>query len=147
MHSALLHSHNLLRWVVLLLGILALVKAAQGLGGDRPYPAARRAGVLFTASLHLQLVLGLLLFLVSPFIETAMADMKATMADRALRFFIAEHPVIMVAAAVLMTIGGIVAKNAASDASRHRKLLVFAGLTMALVLWGIPWQRALFPGM
>lgn len=148
MYSALLHSHNLLRWAVLLLGVLALVRAWRGIGGTVPYAAgARRAGVLFTASLHLQLVLGLLLFLVSPFIEGAMTDMKATMADKAVRFFVAEHPTLMVAAAILMTVGGIVAKNAANDAARHRKLLVFAGITMALVLWGIPWQRALFPGM
>jgi hypothetical protein len=69
------------------------------------------------------------------------------MADAAVRFFIAEHPAIMVAAVLLMTVGGIVAKNAADDASRHRKLLTVAVVTMALLLYGIPWQRALLPGM
>lgn len=147
MHPALLHSHNLLRWVVLALGVLALVKAYQGRAGDRPYAAARRIGVFFTASLHLQLLLGLALFLVSPFIQQAMGDMRTTMGDAATRFFVAEHPTIMVGAVVLMTIGGIVAKNAANDAARHRKALVFIGITMALLLWGIPWQRALIPGM
>lgn len=147
MHPALLHTHNLLRWVVLLLGVLALVRAYQGMSGDRPYAAARRIGVFFTASLHVQLILGLALFMVSPFIRAAMSDMRTTMADAPTRFFVAEHPTIMVAAVVLMTIGGIVAKNAANDAARHRKALVFIGITMLLLLWGIPWQRALFPGM
>jgi len=147
MHPALLHTHNLLRWVVLILGVLALVKAYQGISGDRPYAAARRVGVFFTAALHLQLLLGLALFMVSPFIKLAMSDMRATMTDPATRFFVAEHPTLMVIAVVLMTIGGIVAKNAANDAARHRKALVFIGITMALILWGIPWQRALFPGM
>lgn len=147
MHPALLHTHNLLRWVVLLLGVLAFVKAYQGISGDRPYAAARRVGVFFTAALHLQLLLGLGLFLVSPFIRTAMSDMQTTMRDAATRFFVAEHPTVMVAAVVLMTIGGLVAKNAASDAARHRKAMVFIGITMLLLLWGIPWQRALLPGM
>lgn len=148
MYSAFLHTHNLLRWAVLLLGAHAIVLAVRGLSGTRPFGAgARRASVLFTGALHLQLLLGLALFLISPFIEAAMANMKATMADRAVRFFVAEHPTIMVVAAVLMTIGGIVAKNAVDDAARHRRLLVFAGLTMAMVLWGIPWGRALLPGM
>jgi hypothetical protein len=145
--SALLHTHNVVRWFVLVLGVLAIVKAAQGISGDRGYAPARRAGVFFAAFLHLQLLLGLTLFLVSPLIERAMYDMRATMADAAVRFFVVEHPVVMIAAAILMTIGGVVAKNAANDAAKHRKLLVFALITMAMVLWGIPWHRPMMPGL
>lgn len=147
MYSVILLSHNSLRWLVLALAIATLVKAAQGLRGDKPYAKARRIGVFFTASLHLQLLLGLALFTVSPFIREAMGNMQATMADSARRFFIAEHPTLMVAATILMTIGGIVAKNAADDAKRHKKLLLFSAITLGLLLAGIPWQRALFPGM
>ena len=147
MHSVLLLSHNALRWLILVAGVLTIVRAVQGLRGDRPYAAARRVGVLFMVSLHVQLLTGLLLFVVSPFIVAAMADMKATMADSATRFFVAEHPTLMVIAVVVMTVGSIVAKNAAEDGARHRKLLVFAVVTMLLLLAGIPWQRALVPGM
>jgi uncharacterized membrane protein len=147
MHAALLHSHNLLRWVVLVLGVITVVKAAQGLGGDRPYAGTRKFTAMFMGSLHLQLLLGLLLFMNSPVISAAMRDMEATMADRSLRFILAEHPTLMVAAAIVMTIGAIVAKNAATDTARHRKALIFTGITLAIVLYGIPWQRALFPGM
>jgi len=45
------------------------------------------------------------------------------------------------------TIGSIVSKNAADDAARHRKLLVFTVFTVLLLLAGIPWQRPLMPGM
>lgn len=147
MHSVLLLSHNALRWLILVAGVLTIVRAVQGLQGDRPYAPTRRVGVLFMVSLHMQLLTGLLLFVVSPFIVAAMADMKATMADSATRFFVAEHPTLMVIAVVVMTVGSIVAKNAADDAARHRKLLVFAVVTMLLLLAGIPWQRALVPGM
>ena len=146
-HSALLHTHNLLRWFVLVLGVLALIQAWQGLSGERPYAAARRAGVFFMASLHIQVFLGLALFMVSPLVQRGMLNMKETMADASVRFFIAEHPTVMLIAAILMTIGGIVAKNAPNDAARHRKALVFIAVTMAMILWAIPWQRALFPGM
>lgn len=147
MHPAFLHTHNALRWVVLLVGLLAIVRAAQGLKGDRPFAPARRVGVFFMVSLHVQLLIGLVLFVVSPLVQTAMANMKATMADAATRFFIAEHPTLMVIAVVVMTVGSIIAKNASDDAARHRKLLVFAVVTMLLLLAGIPWQRALVPGM
>ena len=147
MHSTVLFTHNALRWVILVAGVLAIVRAVQGLTGDRPYAPARRVGVLFMASLHVQLLSGLVLFVVSPLVHTAMADMKATMADAATRFFIAEHPTLMVIAVVVMTIGSIVAKNAPDDAARHRKLLVFTVVTMLLLLGGIPWQRALVPSL
>ncbi|MFN0100138.1 MAG: hypothetical protein ACKVS7_15825 [Gemmatimonadaceae bacterium] len=147
MHPALLHTHNLLRWVVLIAGVITLVQAFRGLDGSRPYASTRKIGLIFTSGLHVQLVIGLALFVVSPFIQSAMSDMKATMADRAVRFFVAEHPTLMVAAVVVATIGGIVAKNAANDAARHRKALVFTAVTLLLILVGIPWQRPLMPGM
>jgi hypothetical protein len=147
MHSALLLTHNALRWVILVAGVMAVVRAVQGLKGDIPYAPARRVGVLFMVSLHVQLLTGLVLFVVSPLIHRAMADMKATMADAATRFFVAEHPTLMVIAIVVMTVGSIVAKNAPDDAARHRKLLVFSVVTLLLLLAGIPWQRALVPGL
>lgn len=147
MYIPILHTHNTLRWVILALGFAVLMQAGQGLRGDRPYARARKLGVFFTAALHLQLLLGLALFAISPFMRDAMRAMSETMADPARRFFVAEHPALMVIATILMTVGGLVAKNAADDAARHRKLLAFTLGTMALILWGIPWQRALFPGM
>lgn len=147
MHAALLHTHNLLRWIVLALGVLAVVRAAQGLAGDRPYAAARKFTGMFMGALHLQLLLGLLLFLFSPAVKEAMRDMAAVMADAAARKVVVEHPTVMVLAAILMTVGALVAKNAATDAKRHRLALAFSAITMAMVLWGIPWQRALLPGM
>jgi hypothetical protein len=52
-----------------------------------------------------------------------------------------------VAAVIVQTIGSIVAKNAADDRAKHRKLLVFTAITVVLLLVGIPWQRPLLPGM
>lgn len=147
MHPVLLHTHNALRWIILVAGLLALVKAAAGLKGDRDYAAARRAGLVFMASLHLQLALGLLLFVISPLVQQAMGDMAATMKDTDTRFFIAEHPTLMVIAVVVATVGSLSAKNAKDDAARHRKLLVFTVVTLLLLLAGIPWQRPLVPGM
>ena len=146
MHAALLHTHNLLRWVVLLAGLATVVKSARGLDGSRPFAATRKTLLAFTASLHLQLLLGLGLFVVSPYIQSLLADMPATMRDGANRFFIAEHPTLMVVAVLVGTVGGVVAKNAADDAARHRKALFFVLVTLALILAGIPWQRPLLPG-
>jgi hypothetical protein len=137
--------HNLLRWAVLLTGFLALVQAVRGLDGRTPFAKTRPLLLAFTANLHLQLILGLALFIVSPTVKTYMADMAGTMRDGSRRFFIAEHPTLMVAAVLLATIGGVIAKNAANDAARHRRALVFTSITVLVLLAGIPWSRPLLP--
>jgi hypothetical protein len=146
MYAAILHTHNALRWLVLVAGVLAVLRALQGLDGRTPYAAARRLGLTFTAALHLQVLTGLSLFVVSPLIKAAMGDMAGTMGNAPLRFFIAEHPTLMVVAAIVATIGGIIAKNAPDDAKRHRRALAFMVATLALILAGIPWDRPWMPG-
>lgn len=147
MHAALLHTHNLLRWVVLLAGVYAIVKAVSGLSGDKPYAATRRATAMFMGSVHLNLLLGLLLFLFSPTVKAAMRDMAVTMADKNQRFIIAEHPTLMVIAAILVTFGSIYSKGRATDQARHKAAAILMTITFVVILAGIPWQRALFPGM
>lgn len=137
--------HNLLRWSVLLAGLLAVGKAAAGRDGRTPFAATRPYLLAFTANLHLQLLIGLTLFVVSPTVKTYLADMPGTMRDGARRFFIAEHPTLMVAAVLLATVGGIVAKNGADDAARHRRALGVTVITLLLLLAGIPWSRPLLP--
>lgn len=147
MHSALLHTHNALRWIVLVLGVLAIVRALSGVSGSQSYDRARRATAMFMGSVHLQLLLGLLLLMNSPIVKAAMRDMEATMKDAALRKVVVEHPALMVVAAIVVTIGAIVAKNQKTDAARHKFGAVFMSLALVIILAGIPWQRALFPGM
>jgi hypothetical protein len=147
MHSALLHTHNLLRWVVLVLGVLAIVRQAQGIGGRIPYDRARKAAAMFMGSVHLQLLLGLLLLMNSPTVRAAMRDMETTMQDAALRKVVIEHPALMVGAALVVTWGAMLSKSRPTDANRHQVGLVTMSLSLIVILAGIPWGRALFPGM
>jgi hypothetical protein len=137
--------HNLLRWAVLLTGFLAIVQTVRGLNGRTPFAKTRPLLLAFTANLHLQLLIGLALFVVSPTVKAYMADMAGTMRDGSRRFFIAEHPTLMVAAVLLATIGGVIAKNAPDDAARHRRALGVTVVTLLLLLAGIPWSRPLLP--
>ena len=125
----------------------AIVRAAQGLNGRIPYDRARKASAMFMGSVHLQVLVGLLLLMNSPIVHAAMRDMQATMQDDALRKVVIEHPALMVGAALVVTWGGIVAKGRPNDASKHQVGLVMMSLSLIVILAGIPWQRALFPGM
>jgi hypothetical protein len=61
--NALYHAHSGLRYLVLLLGLVALAAFAYGLVARRPVPAGRAIMGAFVGTLHLQIILGLVLVL------------------------------------------------------------------------------------
>ncbi|MHB8838175.1 MAG: hypothetical protein ACYC7F_04405 [Gemmatimonadaceae bacterium] len=146
MSSIVLGLHNLTRWFVLLFAIVALLRALKGINGGVDYASgARRAVSVFVMSVHLQLLLGLLLFGVSPLTRHAMRDMGAAMQDPGIRYFVAEHPTLMLLAVVVATLTGVIARRGPDDAVRHRRAAIGVALSLGLILAGIPWQRPLLP--
>lgn len=138
--------HNLLRWIVLLGGIWALIAALRGLFSRAQWTAAdRRAGAVFAGSLHLQVLLGVLLYLVSPIVRGGFREFAAAMADDVSRFFLVEHLAVMILAAVAAQVGLSTARRAADDRRSFVRTSIGFGLAMLLILYGIPWWRPLLP--
>lgn len=139
-YQLLLRSHNGLRWVVLVLMVLALVRALSGLFGRRGFSDADRKVALFAmVSLHLQLVLGLILYFMSPTVELALTDMGEAMKSKTLRFWAVEHMATMILGIILATIGYSRSKRASNDMSKFRRIAVFYGLGLLFILVSIPW--------
>lgn len=145
MYSAALIFHSLLRWVVLLAGLLAVARACAGWTGKRPWTTAdNRAGIWFTAALDLQLLAGLLLYLaLSPLTQAAMENVAATMQNSSLRFWSVEHPLGMVIALVLAHVGRVRIRKAITDTSRHRIAAILFGIAMVAILLSLPWPGTL----
>jgi len=147
MYAALLHTHNLTRWIVLVAALVALAWALQGWLARRPFERRHRlANLAFVASMDVQLLLGLGLYLVSPLVQGALGDMRATMRVQELRFFAVEHISVMIVAVALAHIGSVAVRRAAGDRAKHGRTLLWFGLSTAAVLFSIPWWRPLFPG-
>lgn len=148
MYAFLLTTHNLMRWLVLVAGAYALVRAISGITGGRDYAAGdRSAGMLFTIALDVQLVLGLLLYGVfSPVTREAFADMGRAMAVRDIRFFVAEHFVLMLLAVAAVHVTSVLVRRAPMDDVRFKRMAIGYGLTLLLVLGGIPWWRPMLRG-
>ena len=146
MAATLLAFHNILRWLVVLLAVIALLRALKGINGGTDYTTgARRSVAAFMMAVHLQFLLGVSLYFVSPLMRQAMQDMAATMKDPAARFFFAEHPTLMILAVVAATLTGIIARRGPDDAVKHRRAAIGVALALGLILAGMPWQRPLLP--
>jgi len=140
--------HNVLRWVVLIAAFAAIGMAWQGVISKRAWTRGDRLrSVALVASLHLQLVLGLVLYALSPVVRAGFQDMATAMGNRGIRFSVVEHIFLMIVAVVVVQVGSVMAKKAKDDAKKHKRAAIFFTVGLLLVLGGIPWFRPFFPGL
>lgn len=139
-YSVLLALHSWSRWLVIILGLIALYKAYTGWQNNRPFSGADNGlGASFVGSVHLQVLLGLgLYFGLSPW---GLKGLQAggAMADPQKRFFGVEHVVVMLLAAVVAQVGRSLSKKRSNDTAKHKTAFIYFGIALLLVLLMIPW--------
>lgn len=129
-------AHSGLRYVVLLLIVLALIQALTGWFGAKNYTEGNRKLNLFAMiAAHVQLLLGLILYFLSPMVR--LDDMGSAMKDTVARYWTVEHAVMMILALVLITIGHSRSKKAVSGVEKHRSIAIFYGLGAIVVIVAI----------
>lgn len=141
MYASLLLVHSWARWLVLILLVVAIVNSLRGLAARASWiPNDNRISLWAVSATHLQFLLGLILYFISPFVQQAFAQMPAAMKDKDLRFWAVEHLVGMLIAVALVTIGRARIKRAATNIGKHRAQLIFFGIALVIILASIPWQ-------
>jgi hypothetical protein len=146
MHQTVLATHAFVRWLVLLAGLVAVAKMLAGYIKSAQWTIAdRRAGLFFTIALDIQFLIGIVLYMTSPLVRNARADMAGAMHVSNIRFFVVEHPALMTAALVIAHVGSVMARQAPADRSKFARGLAFYGLSLVLIAVGIPWARVVAP--
>lgn len=144
LHLFLLSIHNILRWVVLLLGFWAVYRAYRGWFSRADWGKSdRQAGLFFTIGLDTQLLIGIILYFVSPLTSTAFGDFGQAMQIPELRYFIVEHIPLMLGAVAFAHIGNALAKREAPASDKQRRAAIWFSLAMLAILIAIPWSRPL----
>ncbi len=143
MYIGLLHLHNTLRWLVLLVALVTLLKYFMGWFSQKEWKKSDNIiGIIFTSIMDLQLLSGLVLyFFVSPITKAAFQDFGAAMKNADLRFYAVEHSLMMLIAVALVHIGRSKSKKAALPRKKFGISLVFFGIAYLVILAGIPWSR------
>lgn len=140
MYTGLLHLHSFLRYVVLILLIIAIVQAIQGWLGKKNYLNSHDKMSLFTMiGVHTQLVIGLVLYFISPLVTDALGDMGNAMKDANLRFWAVEHISLMIIAVAVITVGRVKAKKARDQVIKHKRTAIYFLIGLILILISIPW--------
>lgn len=137
--QALLVTHNLLRWLILIFGIWTVMSALSGLAGKREFTSSdSRSNFFFMLSMDIQLLVGLGLYFAGAWFER-LKHLGDNMKDANLRFFTMEHELLMIIAWILVHVGRVVVKKAPSSTVKFKRSLIFFGIALLLILIAIPW--------
>jgi len=143
MDTGLLHLHNILRWIILLLLLVTLYQAFS------KKEAIRKTSLWLLISAHIMFLIGLYQVIAGRYgITKGLPEGVELMKDSFYRFYWIEHPFSMIVAIILITISRRKAKNLNYKATGW--LLVIA---LLFILAAIPWPfrdivgRPWFPGM
>lgn len=141
MYSLLKNIHSYWAYLVLLILILGIFNAIAGKikGKDFESKDLRLSlfGLIFS---HIQLLIGLILYFVSPwFGQWSDLGIEGVMNNAQVRLYLVEHPFANILAIVLITMGWSLHKRQSDPGKKFLRIAFFYGLGLLLLLSRIPW--------
>lgn len=137
MYEFIQKAHSGVAYLALLLLVIAVINSIIGYFSKKEFTNTDRKIALFgLIGTHTQLLIGLVLYFVSPLGFSVLGQMS----DKALRLTSLEHPLINIIAIVLITIGWSKHKKLTTSHSKFKTFSIFYGLGLLLILSRIPWK-------
>lgn len=134
--------HSYWAYIVLAILIFTVVNAIIGLTQKKEFKDKDLRLGLFTLIVsHIQLLIGLAWYFMSPWYKALKEDAASVMGDKSLRLLAVEHPITMILAIVLITIGWSKHKKKTEDTAKFKTFAIFYGLALLLILSRIPWSN------
>ena len=129
--------HSGWAYLALLLLLVAVVNAIMGVTSKKEFTGKdRKIGLFALIGIHTQLLIGLILYFVSPLGKDAFGQMS----NAELRLTSLEHPLINLIAIILITIGWSKYKKLINSEAKFKTFAIFYGLGLLLILSRIPWN-------
>ncbi|HNP32535.1 MAG TPA: hypothetical protein PKN96_04535 [Flavobacterium sp.] len=129
--------HSGWAYLALLLLVVAVVNSLMGMSSKREFTSKDRKIAMFALiATHIQLVVGLILYFVSPLGKAALDLIK----DANFRLTAIEHPFVNILAIILITIGWSRHKRTTESKAKFKSIAIFYGLGLLFILSRIPWN-------
>ena len=144
MYETLQFIHSYWAYLVVIVVVLATLNALYSHFTKKEYSYKDfRLSLFALIVMHLQLLIGLLLYFVSPLGIQSILDngMGAVMKDSFLRLYAVEHLTTMIFAVVLITVGYSKHKKKLTSEPKFKTLAIFYTLALVLLLSRIPWSQ------
>lgn len=139
MYTGLKHLHSYLAYLLLAALIFSVIYAIVKFVRRSPFDErVRKVALIGFIASHLQLLIGLVLYVISPVGLTLFSG--EAMQDSITRLNVLEHPLTMIIGIILISAGYIKAKKPGDDARRFKTVILFYCLGLILILLRIPWH-------
>jgi uncharacterized membrane protein YiaA len=140
MNYTILLLHSWTRWLVVIFGLIAFLRALSGWLGRKPYTGADNGmHAAFVGAMHLQLLLGIVIYLINDWPGRAATAAMEQAQRSEIRFFKMEHIAMMILAVIFAQVGRSTSKKAADAVMKHKRAAIWFGLALLIVLLMIPW--------
>lgn len=135
--------HSGWAYIALIVLIVAVVNAAIGFFSKKDFKEKDLRIPLFTLIVyHIQLILGFIAYFASAqFAYLKLNGMGASMAEPEIRMMVVEHPLMMILAIILITMGFSKHKKQATDNGKFKTIFIYYGIALLFVLSRIPWNQ------
>ena len=139
MYIAVKHFHSLVALLSLLLLLASVFYNSYGWATRKPFSKTNKLMALVgLIAVHTQFLIGLLLYFVSPL---GLSNFSGeAMKNSVSRLYILEHPLVMIVALVLITVGYSKLKQPSTDALKFKRVVILYSLGLILILSRIPWS-------
>jgi len=134
--------HSYWAYIVLLILIFAVANAITGLSSKKEFKDKDlRISLFALIASHIQLIIGFIAFYTSNFYDSMRSlGMGEVMKNSELRKPLIEHPLMIIIAITLITIGFSKHKKKTTDSSKFKTITIFYGIALLLILGMIPWD-------
>jgi hypothetical protein len=123
--------HSGFRYAVQIILVLAILTAwADWLGKKSFSEGHRRLNLFAMIFVHTQLLIGLILYFLSPYVQFNSETMK----DDTTRYWTVEHLTGMIIAIVLITIGHSKSKKATTPEGKNKAIAIFYTLGLVIII-------------
>jgi len=134
--------HSYWAYIVLLLLVVAVINSVRGILQKKEFSEADlRIGLFAVIVSHIQLLIGFGWYFMSPWFKALKINGAEVMSDKGVRLLAVEHPITMIFAIVLITIGWSKHKKKTDSLAKFKTIAIFYGLALLLILSRIPWNN------
>ena len=141
MYAILKTIHSYWAFLVLIILVLAVLNAIRGKASGKEFGAKDLRislfGLIFS---HIQLLIGLILYFVSPRFDQWSTLGMGVMKNAESRLYLVEHPITNILAIVLITMGWSLHKRQTASSKKFLRIALFYGLGLLFLLSRIPWD-------
>lgn len=139
MYTIIKESHSIIAFIVLTALLVACAFSAYGWINKKEFTKSiKLTALLGLIAVHLQTGFGFVAYLISPL---GLANFSGeSMKHPVSRLYILEHPLMMMIAVILITIGYSKAKRQKEDVRKNKTIAIYYTIGLFLIVLRIPWN-------